>query len=117
MKNHLRRKLRDGGLELGIIADVTANILNHATDAGESEHVGFGRGIERVSPDLRAQTAQPKREPTALETGVTGKKNTPSPPGFYRISQDALPLTNSSSSRRFSSRVSIACLHPRYGNE
>ena len=72
MKNYLRRKLRDGGLELGIIADVTANILNHATDACESENVGFGGGIERVSPNLRAQTAQPKREPTALETGVTG---------------------------------------------
>src|ERR1035438_4763307 len=72
MKDDFRIKLRHRGVELGIIAHVAANIINDCSHGREIEHVGFGARVESVPSNLRAQSIQPEREPTALETGVTG---------------------------------------------
>src|SRR5271169_3146710 len=119
MKNHFRRKRRYRGFELGIIADVPSNILNDRTDRRKRKHVGLGAGVECVASNLRATPSQPEREPTALETGVTGQKNTSSLPSFHHVFQGALPPAHSSSSRCLSRGVSIAaacknhCFHLR----
>ena len=76
MKNDFRRELAHRGFELGIIANVATNIFNNVAYGSQIEQAGFGAGVEGVSANLRSQLTQPKREPTSLEAGVPGKKNT-----------------------------------------
>src|SRR4029077_1032628 len=75
MKDYFGREFGHGRLELGMVADVAANIVHNGPDSSQSEHVGFGAGVEGVSANLRTQPAQPEREPTPFETCVTGQKN------------------------------------------
>ena len=91
MKDYFGRKLGHAGFELCIIADVGANIVYNGPDGSQGEHVGFGAGVEGVASNLRAQPAQPEREPTPFETRVTGQKNAPSAPVLHHLFQSTLP--------------------------
>ena len=72
MKDDFRPELGHCGFELGIIAHVAAHVIHDGSYGREIEHVGFGGRIESVTSNFRAQSTHPQREPTALETSVTG---------------------------------------------
>jgi hypothetical protein len=72
MKYNFRPKFRHRGFELGVIADIAANVFNDGPHGCQVEEVRFGAGGEGVPPNLRAPFTKPEGEPTALEASVTG---------------------------------------------
>src|ERR1035438_8847674 len=65
MEDYLRGEGLHGGFERGGVADVAADVVDDAADAGGGEKVGVGGGRERVAAGAGSFGGQPEGEPAA----------------------------------------------------
>ena len=110
------------------VTDVDAAVLQLASQIQGSqiegiEEAGAGVGGEGHAGDAGTKLEQPQRQPAALEAGVAGEQHAPAgPEGRVRAAtraghqlqsfQGAWPLSQRSSRRLRSRRVSIDCQKP-----
>src|SRR5271157_2680831 len=75
MNNNFGTALGDRTLKSREVANVGANRADGARNPRLLEQVRLSRRIERVAGNLGSERIQPQRQPTSLETGMSGQED------------------------------------------